>query len=133
MQVDTSVRYGVEVNMTSQMSTNADYCNTMHAMDQAFLNYLLYTDQLSRWMATKIFQQGEGPVNTIGALSGSKAVLKFSLKEWKILKGAEPGKLQIMNWNGDPSPVVHQADRFLGPNGELSPSLESHLQIFSML
>ena len=63
-------------------------------------------------MDLKIYQQGEGPVNTVGAFYGDRAVLKFSLEEWKILRGTAPQKY-IHNWNGDISPVIHQADRFL--------------------
>ena len=63
-------------------------------------------------MDIKVFQQGEGPVNTVGAFFGERAVLKFTLEQWKVLRGTAPNKY-IYNWNGDISPVVHQADRFM--------------------
>ena len=39
-------------------------------------------------MDIKVFQQGEGPVNTVGAFKqGPNALLKFPLEEWGIIKG----------------------------------------------
>jgi hypothetical protein len=51
-------------------------------------------------------------VNTVGAFFGERAILKWDLNEWKVLRGTAPNQY-VANWNGDPSPVVHQADRFL--------------------
>jgi hypothetical protein len=53
---------------------------------------------------------GEGPVNTIGALSGSLAPIKWTLREWGVMRGARDINY-IHNWNGDKSPMVHQWDR----------------------
>ena len=80
-------------------------------MDQGFHNYLVYSGELERYIELKIFQQGEGPVNTVGAFGGGRAVIKFSLEKWGIVKGTAPNKF-FYNWNGDKSPVVHQLDRF---------------------
>jgi hypothetical protein len=82
-------------------------------MDQGFHNWLLHSGWLKKVMKVKTFYQGEGPVNTVGAFyPGWTAMFKFSLDEqWGILKGTGNQKY-IANWNGDPSPVVHQADRF---------------------
>lgn len=81
-------------------------------MDQGFHNWLVYSGQLDKYMDLKIYQQGEGPVNTVGSFFGQRAILKFSLTDWKVLKGESPNKF-FYNWNGDKSPVIHQADRFL--------------------
>jgi hypothetical protein len=82
-------------------------------MDQGFHNWLLFSGRLQRIMNVKVFPQGEGPVNTVGAFyPGRQALLKLRLDEsWNILRGESPKKY-ISNWNGDPSPVVHQLDRF---------------------
>lgn len=81
-------------------------------MDQGFHNWLLHSGRLRKIMKVKMFYQGEGPVNTVGAFyPGWTAMFKFSLEEWGVLKGTGSEKY-IANWNGDPSPVVHQADRF---------------------
>ena len=90
-------------------------------MDQGFHNWLLYSGILDKYMDIKYFQQGEGPVNTVGAFRpGPNALLKWSLEEWGILKGEAP-EAYISNWNGDKSPTVHQLDRFLG-----TPTIGSH-------
>jgi hypothetical protein len=34
------------------------------------------------------------------------------MSQWNILRG-EKGSRFIANWNGDPSPVVHQLDRYM--------------------
>ena len=85
-------------------------------MDQGLTNWLVYSGLLDRYTAVKVVPQGEGPVNTVGAFyPGQRAVVKMSLKDWKVLRTSLDGSgtKQIVNWNGDPSPCVHQADRFL--------------------
>jgi len=77
-----------------------------------FHNWLIYSGKLERYMDIKIFQQGEGPVNTVGAFGGARAVIKWPLEQWGIVKGQKPNKY-FYNWNGDKSPVVHQLDRFM--------------------
>ena len=81
-------------------------------MDQGLHNWLVYSGLLDMYMNVKIYQQGEGPVNTLGAFMGKNVPLKRSLKDWGVLKGDPPNQ-HIHNWNGEKSPVVHQADRFL--------------------
>ena len=82
-------------------------------MDQGLHNWLLFSGRLKRVMRVKVFSQGEGPVNTVGAFyTGPQAMFKFDLiKDWTVLRGKETERY-IANWNGDPSPVVHQLDRF---------------------
>lgn len=95
-------------------------------IDQGFNNYLIHTGQLAKLIVLKKYQQGEGPINSIGAFGSHKAIIQRSLTDWKVLRG-EGGQKSIYNWNGDISPVVHQADRYLG--AELSPRLVDHFEI----
>jgi hypothetical protein len=82
-------------------------------MDQGFHNWLLFSGKLQRSMNVKVFQQGEGPANTVGSFyPGHQALLKLTLDEqWGILKGKAPNRY-VANWNGDVSPMTHQLDRF---------------------
>ena len=81
-------------------------------MDQGFHNWLVYSGSLERFMDLKIYQQGEGPVNTVGSFyPGPNAILKFPLETWRVLRGTGKDKV-FHNWNNDISPVVHQMDRF---------------------
>lgn len=92
---------------------NDKKCIDSIGVDQGFHNFVLYSGQLeAAGIEVKLFPQGEGIVNTIGAFyTGPNALIKMSLYDWGLLKG-EPGEMVIMNWNGVPSPVVHQYDRF---------------------
>eukprot|EP00607_Mallomonas_marina_P008116 CAMPEP_0182424140 /NCGR_PEP_ID=MMETSP1167-20130531/10293_1 /TAXON_ID=2988 /ORGANISM="Mallomonas Sp, Strain CCMP3275" /LENGTH=140 /DNA_ID=CAMNT_0024603709 /DNA_START=914 /DNA_END=1336 /DNA_ORIENTATION=- len=85
---------------------------TAAGIDQGFHNWMIYSGMLNRYMDVRIFQQGEGPVNTVGGFFGDNKRLKFTLEEWGIIKGKAPNAY-IANWNGDRSPVIHQLDRFL--------------------
>ena len=73
--------------------------------DQAFHNYLYYTDALSKLKGIKeivVFEQGKGIINNVGMLSRGK-----SFRDWDILNE----KKEIMNWDRSVSAVVHQYDR----------------------
>jgi hypothetical protein len=96
-----------------------DECLGTRGIDQGFHNWLLYTDQLSSYMAVKLFQQGEGPVNTVGAfLSGANQhpfglnMTKDDFTQFGWFHGGR-NERWVSNWNSDRSPVVHQLDRFL--------------------
>ncbi len=104
-QLDPRVRYGRNTTKTNGACITA-------GMDQGFHNWLLYSGQLGKYVDIKIYQQGEGPVNTIGGFFGTRIPLKFPLKEWLVMRGDEERQI-IYNWNGEVSPCVHQADRFL--------------------
>ena len=99
-------------------------------MDQGFHNWLVYSGQLDKYMDIKVYQQGEGPVNTVGAFFGERALLKFDLKTWKVLQGEGKNKW-FHNWNGDKSPVIHQYDRFLST--DLNGGIETHLGMLQNL
>jgi hypothetical protein len=105
-QLDPHVR-------TGEKDSSNQGCLSL-GMDQGLTNWMAYGGLLERFMSVKVLPQGEGPVNTIGAYyPGTRALLKHDLKAWGILQGSGSDKW-IANFNGDASPCVHQADRFLG-------------------
>lgn len=90
------------------------------ASDQGYHNYLYYSGQLGR---VKVYPQGYGPVNTIGAMNGHRvpADKKGPLGTfWRARD--EDG--YVINWDGRRSPVVHQWDRF---HDELVGWVDSHV------
>jgi hypothetical protein len=117
-QLDPKIRYGKDTTKTNKGCIST-------GMDQGFHNWLVYSGILDRYMDVKIFQQGQGPVNTLGAFyPGEMATLKFDLKTWKVLRGEGKNKY-ISNWDGKPSPVVHQFDRF--KDTDLAPNLKANI------
>jgi hypothetical protein len=81
-------------------------------IDHAFINYLTYNNKVRGLMRTKVFSQGEGAVNTIGGLRPNTVVANITgdIKSfWRLLDDNN----NILNWNGEVSPVVHQLDHFL--------------------
>jgi hypothetical protein len=121
--LDPRVRYGRNTTKTNQN------CISL-GMDQGFHNWLVYSGQLDKYMDIKVYQQGEGPVNTVGAFFGERALLKFDLETWKVLQGEGKNKW-FHNWNGDKSPVIHQYDRFLST--DLNGGIEAHLGMLQNL
>jgi hypothetical protein len=114
-QLDPKVRGGSRTNKE---------CLSI-GVDQGFHNYLVYSGILDRYMDVKISPQGQGPVNTLGAFfNGTYTMLRFDLKTWQVLRGEGKNKY-ISNWDGKPSPVVHQYDRFA--DTDLSPHVRAHL------
>ena len=108
-----------------------DQC-IVHGVDQGFHNYLLYSGQLSQLLKVKVFQQGEGPVNTLGAFFSSRfrhpygmTMGKEEVRQYGWFRGDEKGNYTVHNWSGDLSPGVHQLDRFLG-SSVLSSNSELH-------
>ena len=85
--------------------------------DQGFHNFLYYSRKLvhaEQIHRIVVFDQGTGIVNNLGAMRTQP------LEQWghgKILNetsGAAEGsgiEYQVLNWDGTPSPVVHQFDR----------------------
>ena len=59
-----------------------------------------------------MFEQGEGPVNTLGGMFGKDKIIQLNMTTAGVFKIDKKGKITIMNWNGSPSPAVHQYDRF---------------------
>lgn len=118
-QLNPEVRWGKGTAQTNQQ------CMSL-GMDQGFHNWVLYSGSLERFMDLKIYQQGEGPVNTVGSFyPGPNAVLKMPLETWRVLRGPA-GQKAFYNWNNDISPVVHQMDRFL--DSEFEHDYTKHLK-----
>jgi hypothetical protein len=105
-QMDPMVRslVGTYNNITDNSA-----CMTA-GVDQGFHNWIVYGGKLDKFLNVKIYQQGEGPVNTVGSLIGLHSLFNFTFESWGVLKGLSPDKY-FYNWNGDLSPVVHQYDR----------------------
>ena len=80
-------------------------------------NFLLYSGILHRIFANRveIFEQGQGPVNTLGGFFGDRKLVKINMTEAGIFAERTRRKIKtitVFNWNRIPSPVVHQYDRF---------------------
>lgn len=79
--------------------------------DQGFHNYLYYSAKLQnakKIRSISVFDQGRGIVNNMGAMRTKE------LSEWgngNMVK-EQDGEFTILNWDGKPSPVMHQFDRF---------------------
>jgi hypothetical protein len=110
----------------SRMIKEFDDMNCFHKKpsagptDQGYHNYLYYSGQLGK---VKVYPQGHGPVNTIGAMNGRRvpADKKGPLGAfWK----ARDKEGYVINWDGTRSPVVHQWDRF---HDELVEWVDSHV------
>jgi hypothetical protein len=81
--------------------------------DQGFHNYIHYSHKLKHATSTIsgiiVFDQGQGIVNNMGALRTKE------LHEWGngiiVNYTRKTGTYIVQNWDGTPSPVVHQFDR----------------------
>lgn len=80
--------------------------------DQGFHNYLYYSHKLANAHAIHdivVFDQGTGIVNNLGAMRTR------ALNTWgngKLVSVSDDKKVTtVLNWDGTPSPVVHQYDR----------------------
>jgi hypothetical protein len=85
---------------------------TTGGIDHAFINWMVYANKLNVYgMKIKLFAQGEGAMNTLGGLKPDTVVANLTgpiTTYWKILQNGD-----ILNWNGDRSPVVHQLEHFV--------------------
>lgn len=90
-------------------------------MEHGFLHWLVYSGHLNKFMDVKTYQQGEGPVNNVGSFVGNTPLRGDSTTPdnlrtrgvFREQKGSSPTRWYVANWNQDPSPVVHQLDRYL--------------------
>ena len=82
--------------------------------DQGFHNRLYYSGKLEncdKIGAIVVYEQGRGIVNNLGAMRTKE------LNEWgtggtlKVERSSIDSRMTIHNWDGTPSPVVHQYDR----------------------
>ena len=77
----------------------------MKGADQGFHNYLYYTNKLQNVRAIRsirVFEQGKGIINNLGALR------KLKLSDLGLVNS---NTREVYNWDGSLSPVVHQWDR----------------------
>ena len=158
---DAIIAYAYSINQQLRQnyrigpnSTGANHKRCLKGeVDQVFHDFLIYEKVLEPFMDVKIFSQGEGPVNTLGAFyfhhdknSSDKRIqhhqnvsakVELPLKLWRILKPpanasfvniTKPAKYSVYNWNNEKSPCVHQLDRFLLT--ELQGGYEQHLDVF---
>jgi hypothetical protein len=88
--------------------------------DQGYHNYLYYSGEFGK---VRVYPQGEGPVNTIGAMNGYRvpADQKGPLGSYW---GARDDEGYVINWDGRRSPAVHQWDRF---HDELVGWIDTHV------
>jgi len=85
---------------------------TSGGIDHSFVNHLIYGNKLGvHGLKVKVFAQGEGAMNTLGGLKPDTVVANLTgsiVKFWKVLNPDG----DILNWNGERSPVVHQLEHF---------------------
>lgn len=108
----------IETYLRAMVAESDETGTRIYGADQGFHNYLYYSHKLGNAdtiHAIVVFEQGMGIVNNLGAMRTKP------LSEWgngKILGqvkdvDAEDNSmiLQVLNWDGTPSPVLHQYDR----------------------
>ncbi len=104
-------RMAIETYLRAMVAESDETGTKLMGADQGFHNYLYYSGKLQ--MATSVskivvFDQGRGRINNLGAMRIKP------LEEWgngNIVKQLPDGSLQVFNWDGTLSPVVHQFDR----------------------
>jgi hypothetical protein len=80
-------------------------------IDHGFINWLVYGKKLRQMLRIRIFAHGEGAMNSLGGLSPDTVAANITgplQSFWKLLTNVG----NVVNWNGDISPVVHQLDHF---------------------
>lgn len=107
----------VDAYLRAMVQESDETGTTIYGADQGFHNFLYYSGKLRNAAAIHgivVFPQGTGLVNNLGAMR-TKA-----LSDWgnaKILAEIDdvdkPGEksVEVLNWDGTPSAVVHQYDR----------------------
>lgn len=107
----------IDAYLRAMVAESDETKTSIYGADQGFHNYLYYSGKLGNAKAIQsivVFAQGDGMVNNLGAMRTK------DLSEWgngKILgeidnvDRAGEKTVQVLNWDGSPSPVVHQYDR----------------------
>lgn len=101
----------LETYLRAMVAESDETGTKLMGADQGFHNYLYYTRKLAS--ATTIrsihaFDQGRGAINNLGALRTAP------LEEWgngRLVRNNSEADITVLNWDGTPSPVVHQFDR----------------------
>lgn len=104
-------RMAIETYLRAMVAESDETGTKLMGADQGFHNFLYYSGKLQ--MATSIskvvvFDQGRGRINNLGAMRTKP------LEAWgngQIVKQFPDGRLEVYNWDGTLSPVVHQFDR----------------------
>lgn len=96
---------------------------TTGGIDHSFINWLIYGEKLEVYgIKVKVFAQGEGAMNTLGGLKPDTVIANLTgsiVDYWKILRHGD-----ILNWNGEKSPIVHQLEHFIDEMEYLVDSLQ---------
>lgn len=103
------------INTYTFTHTHTGRCTT-GGIDHSFINFLIYGNKMAtHGMKIKVFMQGEGAMNSLGGLNPDTVYANLTLSLNDILSKEGKGKGEggdILNWNGDRSPVVHQLEHF---------------------
>ena len=99
----------LETYLRAMVSESDETGTKLMGADQGFHNYLYYTNKLANAETIRsivVFDQGRGAINNLGAMRTKP------LEEWgDVLKAENEYNMTVLNWDGTPSPVVHQFDR----------------------
>lgn len=101
----------LETYLRAMVSESDETGTKLMGADQGFHNYLYYSNKLANAETIRsiiVFDQGRGAINNLGAMRTKP------LEEWgngNILQKVHDHNMTVLNWDGTPSPVVHQFDR----------------------
>lgn len=101
----------LETYLRALVSESDETGTKLMGADQGFHNYLYYSNKLANANTIRsiiVFDQGRGTINNLGALRTKP------LAAWgngNILQKVNDHNMTVLNWDGTPSPVVHQFDR----------------------
>ena len=101
----------IETYLRAMVSESDDTGTKLMGADQGFHNYLYYSNKLasaSTVDSITVFDQGRGTINNLGAMRTAP------LESWGHvveIHNAQNTSMTVLNWDGTPSPVVHQFDR----------------------
>ena len=101
----------LETYLRALVSESDETGTKLMGADQGFHNYLYYSNKLANAETIRsiiVFDQGRGAINNLGAMRTRP------LEAWgngNILKNVNSHNITVLNWDGTPSPVVHQFDR----------------------
>jgi hypothetical protein len=104
----------VESYLRAMVSESDETGTKLMGADQGFHNYLYYSNKLAHAETIHsilVQDQGSAIINNLGALRTKE------LGKWgngKLIEESQKNgrdNIRVLNWNGEPSPVVHQFDR----------------------
>ena len=101
----------IETYLRAMVQESDETGTKLMGADQGFHNYLYYSNKLASAetiRAIVVFDQGRGAINNLGAMRTAP------LEEWgngHLVEVVSNTSMTVLNWDGKPSPVVHQFDR----------------------